>query len=308
MNELLLYPQSFQYLKKGLGVYNFRMLTCHEGLDGSGKTYAMAEHALRMIAKGRDCFGTFSVEGMRTIEDARQMIKIEHAFLYFDEWHQDLDARQWYNLDPVIRHMVSQHRHYHLTIQYSSQSFFFMDPFIRRETTFVWQHEALWRDPDSGESRPPWPFHKMHRHRKAKFFAREIELKHRNPKALEGKSYWLNPKIYTKYDSFKKVILSSKHVSDIELETIKDPYLIAPIMEISLAQPREIRRDVSSLKDALIQENKKPEGEPSELNLEQNEQDGTGSIEGEEPTKNIDGVMEDLKPRERRAWKLIGGR
>jgi len=277
------------------------MMICHEGLDGSGKTYAMAEHALRMIAEGKDCFGTFSVKGMRPIQDARQMIKIENAFLYFDEWHQDLDAKQWYNLDPVIRHMVSQHRHYRLVIHYSTQSFFYMDPFIRRETAFVWQHEARFRDPDTGNSR-----FKLHTMRK--YNAKDIELKRRNPPALAKKTFFLSPKVYLQYDSFKKVILTSKHVSDAELEAIQDPYTIAPIVDLNDAPVKIIKRDVSLLKKEVHQEEDETEEQPRGLQGQDDENDLPGSIEGEYPTEERQGLVDGDQPLKRSLWQRISGR
>jgi len=280
-------------------VYVCAMMICHEGLDGSGKTYAMAEHALRMIAEGKDCFGTFSVKGMRPIQDARQMIKIENAFLYFDEWHQDLDAKQWYNLDPVIRHMVSQHRHYRLVIHYSTQSFFYMDPFIRRETAFVWRHEALFRDPDTGNSR-----FKMHR--MAKYNAQEIELKRRNPKKLAGKTFFLSAKVYTQYDSFKKVILTSKHVSDADLQAIQDPYEIQPIENLEDAPVKIIKRNVSLFKDQLVEEHQEAEQEPRAFQDEQDQNNLPGGFNGEDPPENRDPVMDVRQPG--KILQLIRGR
>lgn len=274
------------------------MMICHEGLDGSGKTYDMAEHALRMIASGKDCFGTFSVVGMRPLEDARQMMKIEHAYLYFDEWHQDLDAKQWYNLDPVIRHMVSQHRHYHLVIHYSTQSFFYMDPFIRRETTFVWQHEALFRDPDTGVSR-------FGLHRKRKYNAKEIELKRRNPQCLAKKTFFLSPKVYTQYDSFKKVILTSKHVSDAELEAIKDPYAVPIIEDLSDAPVKIIKRNVSPLKDELKRPYAQLEEEPTTFEHEEYQDYLAGGLEREEPTEEGESVMDVGEPPKGVTAKLV---
>jgi len=236
------------------------MMICHEGLDGSGKTYSMAEDALRNIALGRDCFGTFQVVGMRPIVDARQMIKMENARLYFDEWHQDNDAKAWWNLDPIIRHMVSQHRHYKLVIHYSTQSFFYMVRYIRLETSFVWQHEALFRDPDTGESKPPWPFHKMHRHRKTRYFAQEFELKKRHPEILERKAYWMKKEVFEKFDSYKKIILTSKHISDEELEKIKDPYQTPVITDLHGAPAHLVRRDISKIGDlAPVEDEELPE-------------------------------------------------
>jgi len=276
------------------------MMICHAGLDGSGKTYAMAEHALKMIANGKDCFGTFSVRGMRPLEGARQLIKIENAHIYFDEWHQDLDAKQWFNLDPVIRHMVSQHRHYRLVVHYTTQDFFYMDPFIRRETTFVWEHEALFRNPDTGDSR-------FRLHRARRYMAKEIELKRRHPKILESKTFFLDKKILCQYDSFKKVILTSKHVSDAELEAIADPYAIAPIEDPKDGPVKVIVRNVSSLKNQLVEEHQEAEEQPRGFQNEEDQNNLAGSIEGEDPAKERDAVMDVREPREGIITQLVRG-
>ena len=209
------------------------MIIAYTGLDGSGKTYHMAEVCQRMIASGIDCFGSTPFAGARLLENHRQLLRIERAHIFFDEWHQDHDAKQWYNLDPVLRHIITQHRKYKLVIHWSAQHFKFMDSYVRRETTFIWEHEALFRDPDSGISRVKFNlpyFGKVEgMHRAWKYAALEAELNHRKPKILEKKTFFIQAAVYNSYDSYKKIHLSAAQISNSEVEAISDPYLAPTI-------------------------------------------------------------------------------
>lgn len=220
------------------------MIVAYTGLDGSGKTYHMAEVCQRMINDGYDCFGSTPFLGARLIENHRQLLRIERAHIFFDEWHQDHDAKEWYNLDPVLRHIVTQHRKYKLVIHWSAQHYKFMDSYIRRETSFIWEHEALFRDRDSGSSRIRFkiPFCEQvyGLHRAWKYAALEAELNHRNPKILEKKYFFIKPSIFKTYDSYKKILLTSKQLEDSELEKIKDPYN-APLITDAHAVATDIK-------------------------------------------------------------------
>jgi len=230
-------------------------MIAYTGLDGSGKTYHMAEVAKSAIEKGIDVFATTPFKGARLLENERQLIRIENAHIFFDEWHQDHDAKEWWSLDPVVRHIVTQHRKYNLVIHWSAQHFFFMDAFIRRETSFVWDHEALFRDKNTGRSRICFnlPFIGAIKglHRAYKYHALEIELKHRKPKILEKKLFFVQPSVYNTYDSYKKIALTSKQLTDDELFLIKDPYNAPIITDVEFVKSKVIhKRKVDILTDA----------------------------------------------------------
>jgi len=213
------------------------MIIAYTGLDGSGKTYHMAEVCRQVLNAGLDCFGTTPFQGARLLENERQLLRIENAHIFFDEWHQDHNAKEWFNLDPVLSHIVTQHRKYNLVIHWSAQAFGFMDSFIRKETMFVWDHEALFRDPNTGRSKivGKLPFIGKFNglHKAIKYPAWEIELKHRKPKVLASRHFLIRENVYTTYDSYKKIMLTSKQVSDSELEAITDPYNAEVIKDVA---------------------------------------------------------------------------
>jgi len=200
-------------------------MIAYTGLAGSGKTYHMAEVCQKVLASGSECFGTTPFQGARLLDNHRQLLRIENAHIFFDEWHQDHDAKAWYNLDPVLRHIVSQHRKYKLTIHWSSQHFLFMDSFIRRETDFVWDHEAINRDPMTGRSKITFPRLGIYGlHRAIQYPALEVELKHRRPVVLSKRIFTIRKKIFDTYDSYKKIMLNASQVTDEEIAAITDPY------------------------------------------------------------------------------------
>jgi len=212
------------------------MMIAYIGLDGSGKTYHMAEVCQKLVKQGIDCFGTTPFEGARLLENHRQLLRVDGGHIFFDEWHQDLDAREWYHLDPVLKHIITQHRKYNLVIHWSAQAYAFMDPYVRRETTFVWDHEALFRDAQSGRSRVsgriPFLGEVRGLHRRIKYPAWEVELKHRRPQVLSSQYFFIREKVYRTYDSYKKIALTSKHVTDGEIDAIRDPYKAEVIRDV----------------------------------------------------------------------------
>jgi len=238
-------------------LYSVTMIIAYIGLEGSGKSYHMAEVCQEALARGMDCFGTTPFRGARVIESHRQMLRMEGAHVFFDEWHQDLDAKEWWKLDPVLRHIVSQHRKYGLTIHWSAQDYFFMDPFVRRETSFVWQHEALYRDPMTGRSKIvgkiPFIGQVYGLHRARKYNAIDIERKHRAMESLAGKTFFVKKSICDTYDSFKKIMLTSDKVSDEELCAIKDPYL-SPTIENPMSEESKMthKRNLNSLGGEIL--------------------------------------------------------
>lgn len=193
------------------------MIIAYTGLAGSGKTYHMTQIALKLIEQGKIVFSRHELEGAYPILDEREMLRMRDCHVFFDEWHQDHSAKEWWNLDEVLKHMVTQSRKYSMIIHWSAQHWLYMDSFIRRNTDYVWEHQAKFRDPDTGESRIGW-------HRAKKIAGIEAELRHRNPKILATKNIWIKKNIYQKYDSFKPLMISKAKLSDEEINAIADPY------------------------------------------------------------------------------------
>jgi len=286
------------------------MIIAYIGLDGSGKTYRMAEACQQALKAGMDCFGTTPFKGARLLENHRQLLRIQNANIFFDEWHQDLDAKEWYHLDPVLKHIITQHRKYNLVIHWSAQAWQFMDSFIRRETAFVWEHEALFRNPTTGRSRiaAKIPFFGEIRglHRATKYAAYEAELKHRKPKILAKKLFFIRGNVYNTYDSYKKIMLTSKQISDEEILKITDPYHSPKITNPSEAAskikhkrmiPDDLQASAASA-DKIEHHNPEAARPQVELNEYEEAEDLKEIIDRQENAENVETVMHNTKPAE----------
>lgn len=193
------------------------MIIGYTGLAGSGKTYSMTQTALKLIKKGEIVFSRHEIEGAYPLVDERELLRMQHCHVFFDEWHQDHSAKEWYFLDEVVKHIVTQSRKYSILIHWSAQHWLYMDAFIRRNTDYVWEHEALFRDPNTGASR-------FGLHYARKITGLQAELKYRRPDILAKRYFFIKKKVYNAYDSFKPIMLSKAKISDEELEAIADPY------------------------------------------------------------------------------------
>jgi len=193
------------------------MIIAYTGLSGSGKSYHMAQVALDLIRRGVTVFSRSQIEGAFPFEDEREMLRMNDCHIFFDEWHQDHNAKEWYTMDKVVRHIITQQRKYSMTIHWSAQHWMYMDSFIRRNTELCWKHYALFRNLENGESR-------IGLHRAKLIDGIEEELKHKNPPILAKKWLRISKKVYDAYDSYKPIMLDEADLSDEEMQLIKDPY------------------------------------------------------------------------------------
>jgi len=193
------------------------MIVAYTGLAGSGKTYHMTQTALKLIERGEIVFSRHELEGAYPLVDEREMLRMRDCHIFFDEWHQDHNAREWFSMDEVLKHIITQSRKYGITIHWSAQHWLYMDSFIRRNTDFCWKHWAVWRDADTGIS-------KIGMHKAIKVAGMEEELKHTRPDILAKKTIWIKKKVFSKYDSYKPIMLDKAKLSDDAIARILDPY------------------------------------------------------------------------------------
>jgi len=198
------------------------MIVAYTGLAGSGKTYHMTQIALDLVRRGEIVFSRHEIEGAYPLVDEREMLRMTDCHVFFDEWHQDHSARDWWHMDEVLKHIVTQSRKYGITIHWSAQHWLYMDAFIRRNTDFCWEHVALARDPDTGVSR-------FGIHRAYKMAGIDVELKRKGRPPLARRWIFVSKRVYEKYDSFKPIMLSKAKLTDEEVAAISDPYSREPI-------------------------------------------------------------------------------
>lgn len=265
------------------------MIIGYTGISGSGKTYSMTSLGLSLIARGKIVFSRHELEGAYPILDERELLRMHDCHVFFDEWHQDHSAKEWWDLDEVVKHIVTQARKYSITIHWSAQHWSYMDSFIRKNTDICWRHEALFPDPETGESR-------IGLHRREKVAGLSEELKHRRPKILSKKYFFIKKNVYESYDSYKPIMISKAKLSDAEIEAIRDPYL-RPRTHIT----RAIKRNRAA---AALMATPDPakDGEtdfvPEKGRLDHNEQpeDGIELREGQEYADDRSPSMEVLYP------------
>lgn len=193
------------------------MIVAYTGLAGSGKTYHMTRLALDLIRRGEIVFSRHEIEGAYPLVDEREMLRMNDCHVFFDEWHQDHSARDWWHMDEVLKHIVTQCRKYGITVHWSAQHWLYMDAFIRRNTDFCWEHTAMVRNADTGVSR-------IGLHRAFKMAGIDVELKRKTAPSLAKRWIFIKKDVYEKYDSFKPIMLAKAKLSDEEVAKIEDPY------------------------------------------------------------------------------------
>jgi hypothetical protein len=117
------------------------MITCYFGKLGQGKTYALAEHALRELRRGRVVYANFFIdwkglppirmgvikrpaipkENLRVFKSVEEFMTMENAFVALDEGWIYFDSYKMTSLPIDIRMKILQSRKDGLDIAYTSQ-------------------------------------------------------------------------------------------------------------------------------------------------------------------------------------------
>jgi len=88
-------------------------------------------------------------------DDPLQLITMRGVDIFWDEIASYLDATEWKNLDPRIRHFLRLHRHYGIDIYGTTQDLPTIDITMRRLIKEVHRCSKLIGSPDVDETRPP---------------------------------------------------------------------------------------------------------------------------------------------------------
>lgn len=250
----------------------------YTGLPGSGKTYHMTKIALDLMRRGTTVFSKHIINGAFSIQNERELLYMNNAHVFFDEWHQDHDAKEWWAMDPVLRHIITQRRKYNITIHWSAQHWGYMDSFIRRATDFCWEHEAFMRDSMTGVSR-------INLHRAIKRHALDMEKNRARKDQLAKKYFRINKKVYTAYDSFKPILLDNSKLTEADIQVILNPYTRKP-MELSPNESRDHHAYLEAKQNSL---NSQPDTDDDSEGIKRNnETDKLGpSMEVVDPSSDF---------------------
>jgi hypothetical protein len=198
------------------------MIIEHEGLDGAGKSAGMALDIYaawkreRKSRNPRQIWAIGSFKYARQLRHPLQLIYLSNSICFLDE------LQRWYpsdnsQIDEVTMHIVSTHRHEKNIIHWSSQDHFFVHPYWRRETRYVWQYRSIWPDLITGDS-------KIGLHKRQLITAVDRELKRRKPKVIKKGHFWINKHTKSLFNTYEKldVVAEDPKTKDI-LAKITDP-------------------------------------------------------------------------------------
>jgi len=210
----------------------------YEGLDGSGKSYLIAQDTIKWIAhRERKTVWThnITVKGAYELKNFHQAFFLQDAVIIIDEL-QGLFPASNRKIDPVTKHIVSTHRHNRNVILWASQAWEFVHTYWRYETRDVWQCEALHADLMTGKSN--WFGTGLQRHIAYLVPANERERGMAHPRLLKTRRFWINKKGGSLYDTHRKIdgqfdlnfVLDYIEEYGLEgyLATISNPYLLYP--------------------------------------------------------------------------------
>jgi len=127
--------------------------------------------------------------------------------------------------DEIMQHIISTHRHQKNTIHWASQDWTFVNSWIRRETAYCWQYEAIHRDKLTGESR--WFGTSLHRHKREMISGVHAERGYKRPHIFATQKFWVTKKGCALFDSYADVeVVLGDPKSQEYLATLVDPHYL----------------------------------------------------------------------------------
>jgi len=256
------------------------MMIAHIGLDGSGKSYGMAQDAIRALKKKRhEVWSLFPVAGVGRIRHPHQVIFLEKSIVFLDELQRFFPPSHA-ALDEITMHIVSTHRHDKNILHWSAQDWMYVHPHIRYQTSMVWLYEPIHRNPLTGESN--WYGTGLHRHVRYLVAGPQVERGLRHPDIMKKQYFWITKKGIAVYNSFGKIPV---HVSD-EITSEYIANLVDPHYENSAAP------------DALIAPDGEMPEEHGELVAQEKDYGLTKNVERKDQADDGDAIAHVLDPRE----------
>jgi len=211
----------------------------YEGLDGSGKSYLLAQDTQRWLKhRENKIVWTYhiAVKGAYELKSFHQAFFLHDSVIICDELQDDYPASNR-KIDPVTKHIVSTHRHNRNVILWASQAWEFVHSYWRYATRDVWQCEALHPDLMTGKSR--WLGTSLQRHRAELISAAERERSLAHPVLLAkprkffitkagGSLFDTHRKIENQFDLAACLDFIEEEGLNAYIATITNPYLMYP--------------------------------------------------------------------------------
>lgn len=205
----------------------------YEGLDGSGKSYLLAQDAQRWLkhSSSRKVWTlNIRIKGCNELENFHQALFLKKSVIVIDEI-QGLFPANNRRIDAVTKNIVSTHRHNGNVILWASQAWEFVHSYWRYATRDVWQCEALHADRLTGVSR--WFGTPIQRHVAELITSPERERGISRPRILASRRFFIKKQGMALYDTYQKVeqydftqiqdLIDEVGVEEY-IKTIKNPY------------------------------------------------------------------------------------
>jgi len=204
------------------------MIIAHVGLDGSGKSYGMAQDAMKALKKKYQSKEIWTLnlalkdDRVGRLSSFHQILYLKNSIIFIDEIQRFFPADHS-QIDEIAQHIISTHRHDKNVIHWSSQAWEYVNPYIRRETAYAWEYHAIHRDALTGESK--WFGTRLKRHRRLLINGVDLECKRRTAVIHRQQKFWIRKKGWDIYDSYEKInVVVPKKITDEYVASIKDPY------------------------------------------------------------------------------------
>lgn len=176
------------------------------GLPGSGKTYLLAKRGLEDMAKGKEVWANFHLEGAKYFSRLPELIsyikqklikkeRIQMTIL-IDEINLSFPSRMWAKVPGWVLYFWSQTRKFGLDIYYTSQSFKRVDTIIREITNFLWLVRPL-----------PFNFRLA-----SQIIPEEIDIQKKD--VIDRKYFRLDKDVFSKYDTFEILELQEEFLQE----------------------------------------------------------------------------------------------
>jgi len=156
------------------------------------------------------------------LKEPLQALYLKNAVIFFPEFQRWYPAGS-YEIDEIMQHIISTHRHDRNVIHWDSQAWEYVHHFIRYETSKVWKYEAIHRNELTGESN--WFGTGLKRHKRMLYDAVDVQLKHRSASCIiKTQKFFINAKGIARYNSYDSMeVIRRKDISEKTIADIIDP-------------------------------------------------------------------------------------
>lgn len=202
----------------------------YEGLDGSGKSYLLAQDVQRWKKhrEYKEIWSVTKIHGSYRLKHPHQAIYLRNSIIVIDEIQRYYPASNR-KIDPLTKLIVSTHRHRGNVILWASQSWEFVHSYWRYETRDVWQCFPL--NPDKLTGKSHWLGLPIQKHVAELISATDRERDRAHPTIMDRRKFFITKKGGALYNSYEDVDYEvAEEVDDEYIANLRDPHLDYPLI------------------------------------------------------------------------------